>query len=328
MTLTVPEELRTRAARTTDALVRTDAALRSFALTDRHAALTIFATGSLGRGEGARSSDLDVFLVDTATVTDARLGRLDTIQVQADLIRAANAAGFPPFSRDGEFLQVHVLSALLEKLGRPDEDALNVFTARMLLLLESVCLAGETPYARSIETVLDRYWAEADDRDDFRPTFLINDIVRYWKTLCLSYEGWRDRPGRRLDADGRIDLLKLKFNRLWLCFNGLAFLLLGDEAGRYARAHGLRLTQLKPIERMVEVAARHKELVRPGQEALDGYAWWLERSGAEKDEVRRWIEDDVAYEEASDIARSFGDVMHMIVTRLAERAGLTRYLLV
>jgi len=42
-----------------------------------------------------------------------------------------------PFSNDGEFLRILYLEDMLEQLGGREDDYLNYFTARMLLLLES-----------------------------------------------------------------------------------------------------------------------------------------------------------------------------------------------
>jgi predicted nucleotidyltransferase len=326
MTIEVPTELVRRNEVSTTKLRSLSGALRAFGLDeDRHPQLAIFATGSLARGEASDDSDLDVFLVDTAAAEDQRLGRLQRYELFADLIRANESAGFPAFSRDGEFLRIHPLSGLRLHLGKPDEDRLNVFTARMLLLLESECLLGPTPYDASISYVLDRYWTDDGPGRPFRPTFLINDIVRYWKTLCLSWEGWRPEPGRALDAAERLGLLKLKFNRVWLCFNGLAFLLLGDADCEFPKSHARRLVATKPVERMRLIAAAVPSLSGEIAAILDRYAGFLTLAAAE-DRLER-LGDDGKYANASADATKFGDEMWHLVMALGDRAQLTRYLL-
>jgi hypothetical protein len=328
----VPRVLIARADNSAERLLATQGAFRSFKLVDdRHKHVTVFATGSLGRHEMGTYSDLDVFIIDCARGIDydePRLGHLETVLLVADLVRAGHAAGFPPFSRDGEFLQVHRLDHLERYLGKPDEDKLNVFTARMLLLLESQCLVGQSAYEHCVDFVLGRYWAEDKAHTNFKPTFLANDIVRYWKTLCVSYEGWREDPGLTLSASARIDLLKLKFNRAWLCFNGLAYLLLGDPSGKFPRSHGRQLVRLTPVQRMTEIAARAPGEKARVQEALDLYARWLELAGHEGSLVRDRLGEDDTYAAVSSEASRFGDVMWELVTSLGTRAGLSRYLLV
>jgi hypothetical protein len=350
VSLALPEELVRREHETGARLRRTGSALRALGLVDdRHPWVTIFATGSLGRHEVGGNSDLDVFIIDAARTElgEACLGNLERHELVADLIRAGRAAGFPPFSRDGEFLHVHRLDDLIRFLGKPDEDHLNVFTARMLLLLESHCLMGKAAYARCVETVVGRYWVEYDDTEAFRPTMLINDIVRYWKTLCLAYEGWRRELGRQLGPDERIDLLKLKFNRLWLCFVGLSYLLLGNERMEFPREHAMRLVELTPVQRMLEIG--EGAFRRPGESVaadqamvdtrvrllgdlitaiLESYAWWLLHTAPTKQEQERWIAEDGKYPDASVRARRFGDDMWRLATMLGDRVNLTRYLLV
>ncbi|HEY5286552.1 MAG TPA: hypothetical protein VIJ50_05565 [Solirubrobacteraceae bacterium] len=293
---------------------------------------------------------MDVFIIDAVhghEASESCLGNLERYELVADLIRAGKGAGFPPFSRDGDFLQVHRLEDLIQFRGKPDEDHLNIFTARMLLLLESHCLVGQAAYVRCIEAVVDRYWVEDDETHDFRPTMLINDIVRYWKTLCLSYEGWRRQLGRPLEPDEKIDLLKLKFNRLWLCFVGLSYLLLGDEQIDFPRAHALRLVNLTPMQRMTEIGdcAFQRDAERSGgaradldeksrllssllATLFDHYAWWFGHTAPTKEEQENWIAEDGNYQEASGRARCFGEDMWRLVMLLGDRVNLTRYLLV
>jgi hypothetical protein len=351
LTVAVPGELSRRKRETHKRLRKTGISLRALGLgDDRHPWVTIFATGSVGRHEVGDHSDLDIFIVDAARDADGEerpLGRIERYELVADVIRAGRGAQFPPFSRDGEFLQVHRLDDLIGFLGKPDEDHLNVFTARMLLVLESHCLVGRAAYDRCVDAVLERYWAEDAETHDFRPTILINDIVRYWKTLCLSYEGWRRELRRPLEADEKIDLLKLKFNRLWLCFAGLSYLLLGDEDMSFPREHARRLVELTPMERMTQIgdAAFQRPVERARQDAavldaqvgqlrellatvLGHYDWWLSHTAPAKAEQERWIAEPGAYRDASARARQFGDDMWRLVVLLGDRVNLTRYLLV
>ena len=44
---------------------------------------------------------------------------------------------FPPFSNDGEYLKVYFMEDLSSRTGSPRDDGDNLFTTRMLLMLES-----------------------------------------------------------------------------------------------------------------------------------------------------------------------------------------------
>lgn len=98
----------------------------------------------------------------------------------------------------------------------------------MLLILESCYLYNQDNYALCRKKVVDRYFADFHDhRKDFRPIFILNDVLRFWRTLCLNYEHgreWRKNDG--LDrARGHLKNLKLRFSRLLICYSFVGGLL-------------------------------------------------------------------------------------------------------
>jgi hypothetical protein len=310
--------------------------------------VTVLATGSLGRAESGPRSDLDVFLIDTAREDEPRLSNLDGILLRADLIRAARDAGFDEFSRDGEYLVVHHVGDLLSLVGTREDDSTNAFTARMLLLLESRALFGRGAYARCVQAAIAVYSRDAKAAETFLPRFLINDIVRYWKTLCLNYEAKRhdlhveragqpkEDPGRererlarieRLEGEHRLELLKLRFNRLWTCFNGLAFLLSGVKDDRLTKEHVLRMVELSPVERAQELAERLPETQAPLSRMLKYYAEFLELTGQEKAAVIARLADREANRAERARGERFGDAMSEVIDITSRHAGADRYLL-
>ncbi len=153
----------------------------------------VYATGSFGRREASEHSDIDLFIVslcdNPGKEQKGRLSKLDEILLKADLIRAARKLGFQEFSRDGDYLQHHSANSLIEATGDRNDDATNTFTARLLLLLESKPLAGMDVHSQVIEDVIAKYWREFPEHSDrFMPAYLANDILRFWRTLCLNYE--------------------------------------------------------------------------------------------------------------------------------------------
>ena len=97
----------------------------------------------------------------------------------------------------------------------------------LLLLLESQPVYNEPLYEELLERVIESYYRDYHDHErTFRPIFLINDIIRFWRTLCLNYENRRNRP----PEDGReqhkfhLDNFKLKFSRLLTCFSAIILL--------------------------------------------------------------------------------------------------------
>lgn len=73
----------------------------------------------------------------------------------------------------------------------------------MLLILESRALLGASFYEKAVSDVIAEYWRDYEQNStEFLPVFLINDVLRFWKTLCLNYED-RTNEARRSDLGKR-----------------------------------------------------------------------------------------------------------------------------
>jgi hypothetical protein len=107
--------------------------------------LCVYATGSFARLDASQHSDLDLFFVSTPGT--APVTRIQQTLINADLIRLCRNLGLPDFSGDALYLQIHQSQELIEELGSQKEDYANLFTARLLLLLESTlkCAPGMRP---------------------------------------------------------------------------------------------------------------------------------------------------------------------------------------
>jgi predicted nucleotidyltransferase len=219
--------------------------------------LCIYATGSYGRLEAGEESDIDIFFLYEGHPRIQQLPNLTLIELSACLIEATRKMGFPEFSEDGRYLDVHYLDHMEEVLGSPEDDSLNAFTARMLLLLESRPVFGADRYNRILSTVVNFYYRDFyDHAETFRPTFLLNDILRFWRTLTLNYEHARYEI-RRLPEDEQPDAkarsalknYKLKVSRLSTCFSMV--LHLASEEPPVTPDRVLELCALTPRERFM-----------------------------------------------------------------------------
>ena len=149
----------------------------------------VYVTGSFGRREASGHSDLDLFIAGRTRHDERALPPLDEILVKADLIKVTRDMGFQDFSGDGEYLVHYSVDKLIHSLGTPEDDAANTFTARLLLLLESRPLLGADVYSDVLSAVVSAYWRDYDDhKNEFLPAFLVNDILRLWRTFCVNYE--------------------------------------------------------------------------------------------------------------------------------------------
>ena len=176
--------------------------------------LAIFCAGSLARMESGTKSDLDLFVTAKAGRHGEVRKHLFQIALFSELMAINGQLGFPPFSNDGEYLKVYFMEDLTSRTGSPRDDSENLFTTRMLLMLESQPIVHEDIYREHLRTILELYYRDRNAVSPFRPLFLLNDLLRYWRTMCLNYEERRhdaDRPFRKKNVN-------LKFSRMLTVF--------------------------------------------------------------------------------------------------------------
>ena len=176
--------------------------------------------GSLARREWTHGSDVDWTLLIDGQVTATHY---KTAQAVAEAIAGVQFQGaqLSEPGASGLFGSLTFSHQLVHKLGGEEDTNLNT-TRRVLLLLESVGLRGEA-HQRTLRAILDRYL-----RDDFRfdddiagpsrvPRFLLNDIFRFWRTLCVDYgmKRWSQNDKWALRN------IKLRMARKWLFLAGV-----------------------------------------------------------------------------------------------------------
>lgn len=283
-----------------------------------HNGLCIYVTGSFGRLEASKYSDLDLFFIKGDGSSSGDMSRIDEILMNAALITACRDIGFPEFSGDGEYLEVHYLSKMLDQLGGRMDDYENLFTARLLLLLESLPIYNEQLYLESLRKITRSYFRDYPDHEDnFRPTFLVNDILRFWKTLCLNYEHSRNRSyndGTEVQKS-QLRNLKLKFSRMLTCFS-LAIPLPVPRTS-IGIDECVQLIQQRPLDRLKQVATDS------GNDALwntlaEEYSWFLEATGRNRDEVLSWIGSNLNRQDGLERARRFGDTMYELLNAVSK----------
>ncbi|KAA6321586.1 hypothetical protein EZS27_028777 [termite gut metagenome] len=219
----------------------------------------------------------------------------------------------PEFSKDGGYLTVHKISDIKNELGSPQDDYNNYFTARMLLLLESKPIYNEELHTSCLNQVIRPYYVDFHDHaESFKPVFLANDIIRFWKTLCLNYEHKRRKKSSNPDKDEAYNKnvyhsknLKLQFSRKLTCFSFI--LQLASRNGSIDEKQILEISKQIPLERIINLKLEFPKAISQINKISELYNWFLEKTQIPSEEMLQWLSDKKLRNEAFEKGREFGD---------------------
>lgn len=303
----------------------------------------VYATGSFGRMEAGPYSDLDLFIVvetdqkvkNDKPVTVNRLDGIDEIRLKYRLIESVEAAKIEPFDGAGKYLEVHGINDFADRIGERDDDYLNTLTGRLLLLLESRPLLGRGVYERLLDKVIDAYFRDfGGNETDFIPAFMVNDILRMWRTFAVNYELERKKGG----TGYRIKNLKLKYSRMVTCYSAVMYLLACHIETNTVTPHDVRdMVSLTPTERLEWVAAHvnpagdsEQKFAGLLNEVLDDYAVFLKLTHRPKDDINAEFDHSFAQwrSDSYKFGRKFAEVLTILGQSNSPLDGLYRIVLI
>jgi hypothetical protein len=304
----------------------------------------VYATGSFGRLEAGPFSDLDLFIVSETekkerngkNITVRRLDGIDEIRLKYHLVEAVSGCGIAPFDGGGKYLEVHGIGDFVDKLGKREDDYYNTLTGRLLLLLESRPLLGSETYDKLLANVIEAYFGDfKDNKDEFVPAFMVNDILRMWRTFAVNYELERGKPGKGF----RIKNLKLKYSRMITCYSAVMYLLERHTHADTVTPLDVRtMVALTPSERLERVA--DQAVIPNEQEAarfallmtaiLADYSAFLELTHRKKEEIEAEFDDKFTEwrKNSYEFGRKFAEALTLLGQSGTPLDGLYRIILI
>ena len=294
----------------------------------------IYVTGSMARDEATEGSDLDLFVVDELRAEDRPLNYVETSQLVARLDNVRRDGQFRPFSRGGEFIRTLSMQDLVKLIGDPQDDALNLFTARMLLLINSRPLTNPDAYERAWKTVLDRYWAPQDPEADFRPVMLLNDIRRWWGVLCLNFERFNpftvvDEYTARTSTERRVANLKLRFARVMAAYTPIVGLLdISRPDGLISRQECEDVLRRSPVRRLEELTGTAGNVSEAAAIVLEAYDQYLAFMNKSKSDLFRAVRRDDSWASEKSKAYDFHEKFVSLYRAVGQDKTLFEYSIV
>ena len=282
--------------------------------------------GSLARDEWTSKSDLDwTFLIDGGANSDH-------LRIAQGIRKVLAKEDFLPPGPTGTFGNMAFSHDIIHQIGGQNDTNMNT-TQRILLLLESAPIGDRTEaYNRVMRAVIDRYLDEdsnllTHDGTRYRvPRFLLNDIVRFWRTMAVDFASkQRDRAGKGWglrNAKLRMSRKLIFASGLLVCFSATldedlrGKISTDKDAIRLGLANHIReLVKMTPLEIVANSIERYRIPESIARKLFDAYSEFLAILNNEKDrnaldELRS--EDarrDPTFRRIRDISATFGNAL-------------------
>jgi predicted nucleotidyltransferase len=298
---------------------------------------SIVVFGSLGRDEFTVGSDVDWTLLVDGIADPAHF---DTA---LEIRRRLEKLGHEPPGREGIFGNLAFSHNLIHQIGGEDDSNSNT-TRRILLLSESQVIGRREAHERTLHNILHRYLYE--DRGlwygsgEFRiPRFLLNDIVRYWRTMAVDF-AYKQRT--RGNEGFALRNIKLRMSRKLIFISGMLAcfschldltpeekeLFFGSKAVQPVVDHLQKTLSLPPLQLIAKVLLKHEDLWPPASALFSTYDTFIgmladesllssgmtRRKHLDKLPVEE-LEDDEVFQEARELSHRFRDAVHDIFLR-------------
>lgn len=297
--------------------------------------------GSLARGEWTSKSDLDwTYLIDGGANSDH-------LRISQEIQRHLKEAEYAGPGPTGIFGNMAFSHDIIHQIGGQYDTNKNT-TQRILLLLESCPIGKRTEaYERVIRGVINRYLEEdvhpliRDSRRYRVPRFLLNDIVRFWRTMAVDFASkQRDRAGEGWglrNAKLRMSRKLIFASGLLVCFGTTLDPDLNDQISTDQDAIKLKLVnyirdrvRLSPLQILAKSVEQYEVPDTTAKELFGAYAEFL---GLLDDEQARNAlkalrasdsRTDTVFQRVREISRTFENALNHIFFENPNVAPLTR----
>ena len=225
---------------------------------DKYQDMDVVGFGSMARREMTSESDFD-YLVLSTSLAGAEKSR--DLLADADALRTIfpneedhesdddGCHQIKPPGSTGVFGIATGAFGLIERIGLQD-DTNHSLTRRVLVLTESVSLMNDKVHDEILRATIRRYLTVIKAGPERVPRFLLNDVMRYWRTIAVDYQAKALDPSKKPGLRN----LKLRVPRKISYAGTLMSLLRSGQDGAYPATEQNILERLTmpPLARLLE----------------------------------------------------------------------------
>lgn len=199
----------------------------------------IVTTGSYARGEASIESDLDWLIVTKEKIPTETFQNINE-KLKQFVEKDTGSTGT---------FESQIIEADLFSNFGGEKDNNKSFTRRMLLLLESKWLYNQSFFNQIKKRLLEIYIKKTIP-DDHINKFFLNDIIRYYRTMCTDFEYKVSEGGKTWGVRN----IKLRFSRKLLYFSGIIVVAETCYLERNKKiTRSLELLEKTPLERVMQI---------------------------------------------------------------------------
>ena len=173
-----------------------------------------------------------------------------------------------------------------------------------------------------ISKVIAAYWEDYYGHEtEFVPAFLVNDILRLWRTFCVNYEARTKNETDDQKADRKLKNYKLKHSRLLTCYSALLYLMaVMAERGTVNQEDATHMVSISPTERLqwLESQPKFVNLSSQVDEIISLYRTFLKTTDAPKNELIEMFKDHDKSQDAFKKAKGFGDQVYGLLSSMSK----------
>lgn len=214
---------------------------------EKNLEFTIVTTGSFGRLEASKESDIDLFIFcKKESEKHYILYKKEEIETCIKKYIHKKAGDTGTFGVDA----VDVFDNILKNIGGGD-DTNKSLTRRMLFLLEGKAIYNKNIFNSYKKTLITKYLNSSSEGK--LDKYLLNDVIRYYRTITTDFQ-------HKVDAGGKswgIRNIKLRYSRKLLYFAGVMAIAHASETQQDITKRTQEISNsldIPPLERIYNIS--------------------------------------------------------------------------